>query len=172
MQKFIMGLVAALLIGWFGTANAQVLWGGAKYGMKVSEVQRAVVGALPVSNGGTLSGGVVELLRKTGIVTVNKDFNAGFFFKNGKLEQVTLTPANDLSPSEGRSTFDSLVVALRAKYGPEISKKESGGSMKTRDYTWMSKKTNVSAFFLQVGDNEPVLTVNYQVRLSKEGDNL
>lgn len=153
---------------------AQTLWQGAAYGMSVDEVRKVVPDAVPPrKDPGHLGDGSQELLRLDGIELVNKKFAASFFFKAKKLSQVTLSLQNGRSFDEALGVFDSLTEALRAKYGPEISRKiDRGRLLDTAKATWLLGGTNVSLFLMGVGKDYAVLNVNYQVRLAKEADKL
>lgn len=155
------------------TAQGQTLWQGSEYGMSPEQVTALFAKAQPPSNNPShLQGGAVELLRIDQITLVNKEFIGRFFFKDNKLVQVMLSIGDKPSFTTSLITFDALTDALRAKYGPELSRKISRGTLNIANADWISGRTNISLFAMSVGTNEASLNLNYQVRLAAEADKL
>jgi hypothetical protein len=114
-------------------AQGQTLWQGSEYGMSPEQVTALFAKAQPPSNNPSqLQGGAVELLRIDQITLVNKEFIGRFFFKDNKLVQVMLSIGDKPSFTTSLITFDALTDALRAKYGPELSRKISRGTLNMR----------------------------------------
>jgi hypothetical protein len=88
LMNFIVWLV---LIASISTCRAQELWSETSVGMTEDEVKAIVPNAVKPENPSTIEGGATELLRLEGVEVEKIPFNALFYFKEGKLLQVTLT---------------------------------------------------------------------------------
>lgn len=168
---------AILLALFLAVSNAaalgQTLWRETAAGMSLAEVRRLVPEAAPPDGKpSSLAGGAVELLRAPSVELVNQQFAASFYFRSDKLTQVTLSLLNPKTFDSALLTFESLTEALRAKYGPELSRKLSRESMSKAEATWMSGRTNIDLFVLSVAPGHLVFNLNYQVRLAREADKL
>ncbi|MGC3984838.1 MAG: hypothetical protein QM777_08970 [Pseudorhodoferax sp.] len=150
-------------------ASADVLWGKARAGDSLSDVQAAYPGGrvLPPSEDRTLKTGAVQRYVLPGVDVGSDQFDASFYFKDEALSQVTLkqeTP-NGLLRCDGK--FEELELALRSKYGRELHADRVG---KTRDSTFVSGRTaiqlNMFAF-----DGCMILIV-YNNRISSTADKL
>jgi hypothetical protein len=172
MTKLIRFLIAVVLFTACTLASAQSLWGGADYGMSVSQVRSAVKGAVTPDKPGHLGDGAEELLKVANVEIVNQRFDAHFYFKGQKLSQVTLSLIPEREFHGLMLVFDSLTDALRSKYGQEISRNISRGTLNRADATWMSGRTNINVFVLSVSDTSGVLNINYQVRVASDADKL
>ena len=137
--------------------------------MTVYTVSNAVPGAVPPDKGNRLGDGLLELLQLPKIELVGKPFQASFFFKDERLVQVTLTLTEKLRFNLARiSAYDSLLQALRVKYGPELSSTNNSiGTSGSIGTSWMSGRTNISLLLIGIADNPAFLNVNYQVRVAK-----
>lgn len=173
-RRTMVGFLVALCGLVSTSAWAQSLWQGTEYGMTVAQVQAVVPGVTIPEKGSTLTGGAVELLRLSNIEVVRKPFDAKFFFKDERLVQVSLTLNEKLPFDSARiRAYDSLLEALRAKYGPELtSKNDKIGMLKSMDASWMSGRTNINLMLMGVADSPAILNVNYQVRVAKDVDKL
>ncbi len=167
-------LFIALAVALLGVAaHAQTLWRGTVAGMPPAEVKRLVPEAVPPEGkAGSLATGAVELLRVPNFELVNEQFSASFYFKNDKLSQVTLALRGTKSFESALRTFESVTEALRARYGPELSRKLPQGSLATAEATWLSGRTNIDLFVLSVAPGHLIFNINYQVRLAREADKL
>lgn len=166
-------LFACLVIGATAShASAQSLWRESVLGQSVSEVSELFPAAAVPVKPGTLKSGAVELLTLDGVKVGNLDMPAHFYFKDGALTQVTLQLPETESNAAARVGYDSLLEALRAKYGQEFNSKNSAGFLTIRNATWMAGKTNITLTLMLVGDAPPILNVVYQVRLSDTIENL
>jgi hypothetical protein len=155
-------------------ANAQSLWNGTEYGMSPDQVKSMFSDASPPVDPGTWDkGNEVELLRLKNIVIVNKQFYVSFVFKNEKLTQVIIRLIEKPHFELAMSVFDSLIEALRSKYGGEINRNNfRSTNVKTSSASWMSGKTNISLEVMSVAGNNAILQVSYNLRLSQEADKL
>ena len=153
-------------------AFGQSLWKESSYGMTPEQVKSTFPTASKPDDPGTLHGGAIELLTVKDVEIINRKFDAAFFFKDGKLSQVTLQLQKGSTSAAAKLGYDSLREVLRSKYGQEIDSKSSSGFMSSATTTWMSGKTNIMLFYNKTGDLDPILSVIYQVRLSNEADKL
>ncbi len=169
MRNFLCFIACIALMG---GAHAQILWGSTEYGMSLQQAKNAVVDGVDMVDGDTLRTGAVEKLRVRGIQLAGHEFHAGLFFRDDRLEQVSLRLSEELATGAANHVTDRLVAALRAKYGQEISKKETGGILLSRDYTWISGKTNISLLMAAIGEKAQVLNISYQVRIMKDAEQL
>jgi len=141
--------------------------------MTVAEVQSAVPEAVRPAKPDTLGNGARGILEVPNVEITARTFTATFFFLDQRLTQVTLGMDAPGSFNIGKMHFESLLDALRVKYGKEQSlSNENLGGLKTREATWLSGKTNVGLLLLAVGDAESTLNINYQVSLAKEAEKL
>jgi hypothetical protein len=172
--KLFVILAFAAFLTWSATAYPQSLWQGTAYGMSISDVQKTVPAARPTSDKpNTLHGGAVERLRIDEFLLVGKSFSVLFFFLEEKLVQVTLRLNGEFSYHTAMLVFDSLMDALRVRYGVELSKRISNDAhMPSANAEWQSGKTNINLFAMTVGRNPALLNLNYQTRIGKEADKL
>ena len=152
--------------------NAQSLWGGTEYGMSLEQVRTAIPNATPPSQADHLADGSQELLRLENVEIVRTTFSAKFFFKTGKLSQVTLTWKKGQTFWSAMLVYKELMEALRAKYGAEITRDVQRGVLNMATATWLSGRTNINLFAASVGEDDAVLNVNYQVRVARDADKL
>lgn len=169
-----MRLIFTLLISiWLAPTYAQELWGGTSKGMSIEQVKSIVRGAVEVSGGGSLSGGAIEELNGETLNIAGKDFVSKFYFLNGALEQVMVTPRNSMTFNEARLTLSSIVDALRSKYGKEISiKLNPDPFLSSYEHTWINGKTNITSFLIGMQSSPPSLSIIYQVRVSEDAGKL
>lgn len=164
-------LLVALLAS--NEARAQDLWQQSRHGMTAEQVREAFPDAVPAAITDRLRSGAVKLLEIRDYQIVGKSFDAGFFFLDGRLVQVTLKLKQAGPYRTAMVAFHSLADALRIRYGKEMSSKEEpGGLMGTAEAKWLSGRTNITLICMGVGNNEAVMNLVYQVRLSEEADKL
>lgn len=157
---------------WLSVSTAQTLWGDTVYGMPLEEVQRLIPEAKPPEGkGNTLYGGAEELLRIEQFELVDKMFTVGLYFKENKLVQVMMSLRPE-SLTSTMSTFEALSDALRAKYGTEVSRRDSPGSSMTAQAIWLSGRTNITLSVMSSTPSFATLWLNYQVRVAREADKL
>lgn len=160
-----------------GQASGDTLWGKTEYGMTVEQVKKVVPKAQRPKMPENLLEDLPELLRINNVEIVNNTFVAHFYFREGKLFQVSLTLRNPGKFVDAKRVFDSLTEVLRAKYGNEITMKvinedDDIGSFNSADATWISGRTNINLYLLSTNDGGALLKINYQVRIAMEADKL
>ena len=160
-----------LLVIFSASAQEQTLWRKTVAGMSPAEVTRRVPEATPPKGlPNTLEDGAVELLKIPSFALVNQPFSASFYFKRDKLTQVMLSLLTPSTFDSALLTFDSLTEALRAKYGPEISRSRN---FFKAEAMWISGRTNITLILFSVAPGAPIIfNLNYQVRLAHEADKL
>jgi len=145
-------------------ANAQWPWDGTKYGMSLEQVRTLVPNGKPPSQPDDFPDGLQELLRLENVKIVNTNFSAKFYFKTGKLSQVTLSWESGQTFDNALLVFNSLTEALRAKYGSEISREVKRGLLNEAEANWLSGQTNINVLAMSVGEHDSFINVNYQLR--------
>jgi hypothetical protein len=148
-------------------ANAQWLWGVIKYGMSLEQVKTLVPNGTPASEPDYLADGSQELLRLENVKIVNTNFSAKFYFKTGKLSQVTLEWETGQTFESALLVFNSLTEAFRTKYGSEISREVKRDRA---EVTWVSGQTNINVIAISGGETNAILNVNYQLRVARDAD--
>lgn len=160
----------------YGQASGDALWGKTEYGMTVEQVKKVVPKAQRPKTPENLREDLPELLRINNVQIVNNTFVAHFYFRDGKLFQVSLTLRDPGKFVDAMRVFDSLTEVLRAKYGKEITMKvineDDVGSFDSADATWVSGRTNIDLYLLSINDGDALLKINYQVRIAEEADKL
>jgi hypothetical protein len=150
-------------------ASADGLWQSTTYGMSVDDVLKAVPGAARRSlrEGERLADGAEDLVEAPLVIIDNHQFLPQFYFKEEKLEQVTLSLRNQVSAYEANLVFQELVDTLRVKYGHEIS---SGPNGIGADARFQFGKTNIVVALITIG--APLLNVVYQERVASDASKL
>ena len=172
MFKQIRFLTITAFLAVNGFASAQTLWLATRYGMTVNQVKSIVRNTSTPINPGELSDGARELLRVNNIKIVNKSFNGSFFFKSGKLTQVTLSIEQIDDFNDAILVFDSLTEVLRSKYGNEVSREIKRGPVNSAGATWMAGRTNLVLSAFGIAGNPSSIDVVYQLRIAQEADKL
>lgn len=153
-------------------AGADTLWGKAVAGASVAEVKAAIpeVTDHEPTPGEKIKSGAKKLLALAPVPVAGKDFTAAFYFGDDKLEQVSLSfQKPGIDPSDCQHTGDSVVEALRAKYGKELTRSVSSQST---SMSWSSGKTSISMFALVTGSLLCTIHVGYNNRISASAGNL
>ena len=173
-SQILMACLVVLLVQ--GLAWGQSLWQNTTYGMSVEQVSHLIPGCITPAEEDqeTLAGGARELLRLPDVTIVGKEFHARFFFADGRLVQVMLHHQENRGFPYVRITFDSVTEVLRAKYGPELTRKLNIGGIvnESASASWLSDRTNISVLAWGAKDSPAGLNINYQVRIAKEADKL
>ncbi|PXX99685.1 hypothetical protein CR157_02635 [Halomonas sp. LBP4] len=127
-----------------------------------------------IEGGDSLGTGAVELVRRDDYRVVGESFRKKFYFSGGELNQVTLSLDRQRDFHATLLVFESLVEALRARYGQEVNYSvEPLGVMKEAEADWFnSNGVNISLYAMTIGDSDALLNVNYQVRVSEEAGKL
>lgn len=171
MKKML--LIVCLMLCAF-SAHAQSLWGKTTFGMSMEEVRNAYPEAKEDPSPESLKSGAKSLLTMSGIEIAGRDYTADFYFdQSSQLQQVMLMPTVKLTAAEGKAAIDMLKEGLNSKYGqPSSTTGSPGGLASIQSWTWMSGKSNITLTYIQIGRNEPTVTLVYQVRLAKMAENL
>ena len=153
-----------------------VLWGSTHLGMTPDEVLTTVPDSRPnfVSEGDELVDGAVPLIVRDGFQLVGEEFQVFFYFIDQRLIQVTLDYSQGQTFHDAKRVFDSLLTALRVRYGQELSNDEHNfeGVMRVLKTQWISGRTSVLLRLLSLPDLPPILRVVYQTRIADEADKL
>lgn len=151
-------------------AHATELWHGTQSGMSVQQVLTSESGSAPCNPSpcSTLANGAAALIHGPNQPIAGKHFDPQFFFLNGKLNQVTLSIQDAEDDNAASNAFDSLVSAMRSKYGPESSLKNT---VIGKEGEWFNGRTNI-VLYLIVGLGKPLLNIVYQTRVSSDADHL
>ena len=171
MRVTIMFLGVSLAIA-HTAAPAAPLWQKSESGMTASEVRALFPDASVPAKVETLHGGAKCELAIGSYEIESNPYEVCFFFSDGSLTQVALTAREPNYPR-----FESVIDLLRSKYGSELGSGQPlckpGSVLKMCEAKWVLKTgTNVSALFMQVGRNEPLMKINYQTRMAKEASKL
>lgn len=173
MKQFKLLFIGLALVLCSFSASAQVLWRAASYGMSVTQVAKAFPDAIEVTGDvRRLSSGAEALLIIENILLVDHSFQARFYFKNKKLEQVTLSLMETHPYQVTLGIFENLTNSLRMKYGKEASQNASRGMIELSEVTWLVGKTNIHLVVFSAGQSNSILNINYQARVSKDADKL
>jgi hypothetical protein len=166
-----LALGALITIASLSNAGAQVLWQQSRAGMTVDEVLKAVPGTQrqAPNSGDNLADGAVDLVTASDQRISDKVFHPKFYFLNGRLEQVTLTLQGVNKSSDARSSFEDVYIALRQKYGPEVVLKDTAIG---KEAEWLRAGTNIVLFLIAITEDDPVLNINYQVRVAADASHL
>lgn len=155
--------VLTLLAPATGTA-AQPLWNGTEYGMSLEQVKAVVPQASAPAKPSRLYDGSQELLRLENVEVAGNKFAARFYFKDGKLAQVTLSLQEERKFDNVMPVFDAIIEALRAKYGQEITREIQRAKLNRAYAEWNRDGTRIDILSMSVGEHDAMLNINYQVR--------
>jgi hypothetical protein len=172
-MKVLRPIAFVLGFWWCLIAQGQVLWQNTTAGMSVDAVKAVHPNAVATDKPESLATGALALLRLGGIEIASEQFVANFYFLHGKLTQVTLSMAEKKSFSATLLTFESLTLALKARYGAELKRElDAGGLLKRAEAEWLNGRTNISVLAIAVGNNPALLNVNYQTRIAQDASKL
>lgn len=171
-MKLLRVIVAALAISVQLPSSAQTLWKDSVYGMTEVEVMKVNPSAVKTKKGSSLPNGAVQTLEVQNIEIVKRKFTAGFYFKDQKLNQITLSLNKGSNTLDASSKWDELYLALSAKYGKELSKKSQDGILKQKLAEWTAGKTNIQLLFLAVGEKDPILQIAYHQGITQDAEKL
>lgn len=162
MNKFILGVIAALVIS--NSAYSQVIWQKAEKGMTVEQVKKRIPNTQTVSptEGTTLGDGAKRLLELKNYEINGTSFDSYFYFKDGKLIQVTLEASGDEHPDV---SYKKMVEAFRMKYGKETSTNRMSMG---QEITWVTPEKTKITVSLMAGK----MNVYYSGRMSNELDKI
>jgi hypothetical protein len=153
-------------------AMAQALWGPTRYGMTVDQVRAVVPAAMTPTAPDKLKDGIPELLRLPSLEVAHHEFKVGFFFDGARLTHVHMSPVQKLSAHQTELLRDSLLTALRSKYGAELTNNTKRGTVMTiREADWSVAGTTISLTQIAIGETG-ILTVAYSVRVATDAKKL
>jgi hypothetical protein len=135
--------------------------------MTEDEVKAVVPNAVKPKTPSTIEGGATELLRLEEIEVEEIPFTALFYFKEGKLLQVTLTVKDRRKFQDSLDRFEVLRSYLRKKFGNENASKSSRGLPSYEQLFWITEERMVALFLMGV-TGDAVLNIVYQGPLSAE----
>ncbi len=175
MRAFRYGLLWALLslAASVPAIAQQLLWQNFTTGMTLEEARRAAPNAEAVDNPkAVLSDGAIQRLNIPKIEIVGRSFDANVFFKDNRLTRVHLVHKRDEETSAGRLTYNELLIALRSKYGPELSSKGRNDSIFgfSGDATWAAGPTTIE--LIAFINKSTFIQIGYSARLANEAGKL
>jgi hypothetical protein len=151
-------------------ADSVKLWGASRSGMTVEQVLGAVPGtARHDPSPGESVGNATEQVRGPVQTIAGEKFIPHFYFERGALVQVTLGLEGISDAYQAFLTFQGVADALRAKYGKELSLRQSSIGW---DGEWISSRTNISLALITIEGATPLLNIVYQTRVSGDEDKL
>lgn len=109
---------ASRVVGGKSGAVSAWPWSGLKYGASIEEVKGNIPG-VKQEKGSHLYDGAIAMLRKQGVIVAGINFDASYFFKDGKFTQVNLAYQDMTNNEITLRNFEKLSSELRAKFGPE-----------------------------------------------------
>lgn len=158
MKKIVFIFIISLMVS--TSSFCQTIWQKAEKGMTVAQVKKNFPKAQNVqpTNGTTLGDGALRLLELSDYEINNFKFDAFFYFKDGKLIQVTL----EAKQSENQTlAYKKMVETFRMKYGEEKSTNNMSIGQEKR---WITKdKTEITVSLLG-GD----MNIYYSARVGNE----
>ncbi|MGQ0922038.1 hypothetical protein ACT44R_15530 [Acinetobacter baumannii] len=158
MKKIVFAFIIGLMVS--TSSYCQIIWQKAEKGMTVAQVKKNFPKAQNVqpTDGTTLGDGALRLLELSDYEINNFKFDAFFYFKDGKLIQVTLKAKQ----SENQTlAYKKMVEAFRMKYGEE---KSTNNMSIGQEKLWITKdKTEITVSLLG-GD----MNIYYSARIGNE----
>lgn len=147
---------------------SQTLWNQTLAGMTVDDVKRVVLEAVAPPKPLKGSEGTEILLIVPTFDVVGKQFKAEFFFKEARLVFVSLSPTAQEPAHLASSTFDSLLTALRSRYGTELSFRREDNTMfgPLRKVTWTSGASTIELYLIGLGGDSVTMGINYSTKVS------
>lgn len=163
MRQTAMRLLAALLLALLPLpALAFELWNGASTGMSAASVQSLHPGAAPNPTPDSLAGGAEDLLVDPNVRYADGTYRARYFFRDGKLAQVTLTL--DVSASEHKNIkrhFRAALKTMTARFGaPTTATQQLLLATDTLVARWDHRPRRMSIIAYQ--DVSKLLNINFQ----------
>ena len=165
------GLALALSLCLTACATTQKscdeLWGAACNGMSVDDVLKAIPQSVQTPPKDHLGDGAENIVTGPPQIIDDQTFVPGFWFLQGKLEQVSLALSGINDPTNAELIFDKLVPFLKAKYGTEtLSADTTRGVFHYRVRQWAHDGTNIVLFLTFVSDaHDPLLNIVYHRRV-------
>lgn len=173
--------IAILLMAWSASALAQELWNGVRVGDSVELIQDKFPAAVVPEKANALVDGSTTLLEAHGIPIARVLFKAEFFFKDRQLTAVGLTLSPRIPMPQALATLETLLNALRAKYGAPFSVSDGVDTLAGRSglinarATWRSGRVDIAVSMIGLAERDPKpphLTVLYTTLLAQDADKL
>lgn len=155
-------------------AIAEPLWGLSEHGMSVDDVSSKYPSAKAVtpSDKNRVKSGATLQLKIDSIPIAEEAFEVGFYFLDGKLDQVGLSHTrNGASLDDCEHTNKKLIEALRSKYGKELAYSSNQNLGKSSNISWTSGKTSITSNMFAFPGNCNIF-INYNQRISSTSNNL
>lgn len=158
-------------------AHSQVLWKKSQTGMSLEATQRQFPKAIRPSAPTQLSDGSRELLRLPNAIVQDHVFDALFFFRTGKLTQVSLELQEQGGAVFALQTFRGIKAAFDAKYGAPDGEQDQQfeaptGPATFRSASWRSGRTLITLSYATAGGRMVVLNVAYRLASDKKTDDI
>jgi len=153
---------------------AEPLWGLSEHGMSVDDVlsKYPSVKAVTPSDKNRLKSGATLLLKIENIPVAEEPFEVGFYFLDGKLDQVSLSHTrNGATLDDCEYTNKRLTEALRSKYGKELAYSSNPNLGKSSNISWASGKTSITSNMFAFPGSCNIF-INYNQRISSTSNNL
>lgn len=171
MRVFWRAALAVVAVIFAQPTIAAPLWQNVGSGMTAAEIRKAQPAAIDNPKPETLKNGAKCELVIQSLAIGTDNYEVCFFILGGKLHQVTLGAQNP-----NRPMFESTVDLLRSKYGPELGAGQPlcrSGMLTICEAKWMLKTgVNISALFMQVSNNDPLVNIVYQTRMAADASKL
>ncbi len=158
-------------------AHSQALWKEAQVGMSLEATQRQFPKAMRPSSPTQLGDGSRELLRLPNANVQGHAFDALFFFKKGKLTQVSLELQEQGGAVFALQTFRSIKAAFDAKYGAPDGEENQQFNAPTgpaafRTASWRSRRTLITLSYATAAGRLVVLNVAYRLATDRKTDDI
>jgi hypothetical protein len=169
--------VIAMLWGASLPARAQTLWKDTQVGMSLQSIQKQFPKAARPSQPTQLADGSRELLRLSDTDVQGHVFDALFFFRQGKLTQVSLELQEHGGAVSALQTFRSLKTAFDAKYGAPDEEQDRNfdaptGPASFRSASWRSGRTWITLSYATAAGKLIVLNVAYRLTKDRKIDDI
>lgn len=158
-------------------AHCQALWKDSQVGMSLAAIQRQFPKAIRPSTPTQLRDGSRELLRLSNASVQDHVFDALFFFKQGKLTQVSLELQEQGGAVFALQTFRGIKAAFDAKYGAPDGEEDQQfdaptGPATFRSASWRSGRTLITLSYATATGRLVVLNVAYRLATDKRTDDI
>jgi len=147
-------------------ANAQSLWRGSQYGMKLEQIMDLFPSAKQPVHPDSLYNGATELVRISEFEIEGYVFSVSFFFKNEALDQVMLSASGIETAQDGQLAYALLLNSLTEKYGDQEQNNQPAKTKTSLSSSWALEKTEILLHYSEFPYSEPILNVIYRLRPS------
>lgn len=159
------------------SARSQALWKETEVGKSLEATQRQFPKAVHPSTPTQLGDGSRELLRLPNTIVQNHTFDALFFFKQGKLTQISLELQEQGGAVFALQTFLDIKSAFDAKYGAPDEEEDQQFNAPTgpaafRSASWRSRRTLITLSYATAAGRLVVLNVAYRLATDKNNDDI